>query len=167
MTSYISITDLFCGSGGSSEGMAQVSGVEIKHAANHWQLALETHAKNHPGTEHFYCDIQETHPSVFRKTTGLWASPSCTNHTVAKGRKRKGIDQLLPSQNIIGMSLSLSRMLLRHAHGDTTIAGWVKWRNWDTVTKKYFSIPCFHTPYRNPAIDSTSYSGRRAIKHRI
>jgi DNA (cytosine-5)-methyltransferase 1 len=93
-SSDITVTDLFAGAGGSSTGMAMVDGVRIVHAANHWKLALDTHATNHPDTNHDYCDLRQAHPSQFPKTTILWASPECTNHAVSKGRKRKALNQL-------------------------------------------------------------------------
>ncbi len=36
-TSYVSVTDLFCGAGGSSQGAAD-AGTEIRTALNHWQV---------------------------------------------------------------------------------------------------------------------------------
>jgi hypothetical protein len=42
----ITLTDLFCGAGGSSTGATQVPGVEVLLAANHWPLAVETHNAN-------------------------------------------------------------------------------------------------------------------------
>ncbi|MBN2306086.1 MAG: DNA cytosine methyltransferase, partial [Anaerolineae bacterium] len=56
-TSYISVTDQFCGAGGSTTGAKLVPGVEVVLAMNHWQLAIETHNTNHPGTEHVLADI--------------------------------------------------------------------------------------------------------------
>lgn len=50
-------TDFFCGMGGSSTGLAR-AGFEVKLAANHWDRAIETHAANHPNTEHLLGDIQ-------------------------------------------------------------------------------------------------------------
>jgi len=40
-SSSITVTDLFCGAGGSSLG-ASWTGVEIALAMNHWQRAVET-----------------------------------------------------------------------------------------------------------------------------
>jgi len=34
----ITMTDLFCGAGGSSTGAMQVPGVQVRTAANHWTL---------------------------------------------------------------------------------------------------------------------------------
>ncbi len=85
-------TDFFCGAGGSSEGMKN-AGVEIKMAVNHWQLAIETHNTNHPATDHDCTDIRTAHPSRYPRTDIFWASPECTNHSLAKGAKRKSVNQ--------------------------------------------------------------------------
>jgi DNA (cytosine-5)-methyltransferase 1 len=89
----ITAFDGFCGAGGSSTGMV-AAGVEVRHAANHWALAIETHSANHPRTEHYIDDLQQAHPSWYPRTDIAWFSPSCTNHSLAKGRRRKGINQL-------------------------------------------------------------------------
>lgn len=82
------MTDLFCGAGGSSTGAIEVPGVVVKMAANHWALAIETHNTNHPDTDHACADITNTNPRYFPSTDILWASPECTNHSVARGKKR-------------------------------------------------------------------------------
>ncbi|GAB3783377.1 DNA cytosine methyltransferase [Spirosoma horti] len=87
------LTDMFCGCGGSSEGASKVAGVAVKYALNHWKLAIESHNTNHPDTHHDCADISETHPARYQKTTGLIASPECTNHSLAKGQKRKNLHQ--------------------------------------------------------------------------
>jgi DNA (cytosine-5)-methyltransferase 1 len=58
-------------------------------AANHWALAIESHQINHPETDHSNADISQVEPSWFPTTDILWASPECTNHSVAKGIKRQ------------------------------------------------------------------------------
>lgn len=88
MSLHISLTDFFCGAGGSSTGAVDVDGVEVRAAANHWQLAVETHNANHPDAEHYCADLSQIHPLYFPKTTMGWFSPECTNHSQAKGRKR-------------------------------------------------------------------------------
>ncbi|MGW6335026.1 DNA cytosine methyltransferase [Nocardia rhamnosiphila] len=84
----ITLTDLFCGAGGSSTGATQVPGVQVLLAANHWPLAVETHNANHPDTDHDCADLSQVDPRRYRSTDVLWASPECTNHSVAKGRRR-------------------------------------------------------------------------------
>ncbi|QCB98943.1 DNA cytosine methyltransferase [Arthrobacter sp. PAMC25564] len=84
----LTATDMFCGAGGSSTGALEVPGVTIKTAMNHWARAIETHNANHPETEHVCADIQITDPRYIATSDILWASPECTNHSVAKGKKR-------------------------------------------------------------------------------
>jgi len=84
----LTLTDMFCGAGGSSTGAVAVPGVKVQTAMNHWPLAIETHNTNHPKTDHVLADISQTDPRYVRHSDILWASPECTNHSVAKGRKR-------------------------------------------------------------------------------
>ena len=84
----LTATDMFCGAGGSSTGALEVPGVTIKTAMNHWARAIETHNANHPETDHVCADIQITDPRYIATSDILWASPECTNHSVAKGKKR-------------------------------------------------------------------------------
>lgn len=88
MTSELTVTDLFCGAGGSSSGIAKVPGVRVVMAANHWRLAVDSHNHNHPETDHDCADLSQVHPSRFPSTTVLWASPSCTNHSIASAANR-------------------------------------------------------------------------------
>ncbi|WP_240519311.1 DNA cytosine methyltransferase [Amycolatopsis antarctica] len=83
------MTDLFCGAGGSGLGATAIPGVELVMAANHSPRAIETHSLNFPDTEHDVADISQVEPRRYRRTNILWASPECTNHSIAKGRKRK------------------------------------------------------------------------------
>jgi DNA (cytosine-5)-methyltransferase 1 len=86
----ITLTDLFCGAGGSSTGAVGIPGVEVRMASNHWDLAVQTHNTNHPDADHLCADLSQIDPRYFPRTDILWASPECTNHSVAKGRKREG-----------------------------------------------------------------------------
>lgn len=89
----ITITDQFCGAGGSSLG-AVAAGAELKLALNHWPLAIETHNTNFPQADHDCTDISACDPRRYRSTTMLLTSPECTNHSVAKGKQRKWQQQL-------------------------------------------------------------------------
>lgn len=86
----LTITDQFCGAGGSSLGASKYLvkvGGEIKLALNHWKLAIETHNTNFPDTLHECTDISACDPRRYPRTTGLISSPECTNHSLAKGKK--------------------------------------------------------------------------------
>lgn len=85
----LTLTDMFCGAGGSSTGALSVPGVEVKVATNHWDLAIETHNTNHQDADHVLADVSQIDPRYFPHSDILWASPECTNHSVAKGVKRQ------------------------------------------------------------------------------
>lgn len=92
--SFLTITDQFCGAGGSSQGARQLAqamggGLEVKLALNHWKLAIETHNTNFPDTLHDCTDVSACDPRRYPKTDILITSPECTNHSLAKGKKRK------------------------------------------------------------------------------
>ena len=84
----LTLTDLFCGAGGSSTGAVQVPGVQVRVASNHWQLAVDTHEENHPDTGHVCADLSQIDPRYYPRTDILWASPECTNHSIAKGARK-------------------------------------------------------------------------------
>ncbi len=87
-------TDLFCGCGGSTTGAASVEGVEVTHAFNHWERAVESHAENHPKTDAALTDLFEVHPAAFPAMDILLASPECRTHSPAAGSRRKNLSQL-------------------------------------------------------------------------
>jgi DNA (cytosine-5)-methyltransferase 1 len=89
----IRAADLFCGAGGTSTGMALAcadAGARLDlTAVNHWPIAVETHAANHPDARHLCESLDNIDP---RKAVGgrldlLWASPECTHHSRARGGK--------------------------------------------------------------------------------
>lgn len=82
------VTDLFCGAGGSSLG-AEAAGMTLRLAANHWERAIEVHQANFPDAAHDVADISQVDPRRYPRTDVLLASPSCTNHSQAKGVSRK------------------------------------------------------------------------------
>lgn len=86
--SYLTVTDQFCGAGGSSIG-ATNAGVEVKLAMNHWALAIETHNTNFPKVAHDCADMSAVDPRRYPSTDILITSPECTNHSLAKGKKRQ------------------------------------------------------------------------------
>ncbi|MFH8926354.1 DNA cytosine methyltransferase [Streptomyces pristinaespiralis] len=84
----LTVMDWFCGAGGSSQGVHAVPGVRVERAANHWKLAIESHAANFPTTSHYQGDIRKAPVWDWPVTDIFWASPECTNWSVAKGKKR-------------------------------------------------------------------------------
>jgi len=89
----ITITDQFCGAGGSSIGATE-TGAELRVALNHWQLAIDTHNTNFPNAMHDCTDISACNPRRYPSTDILITSPECTNHSLASGKRRPMQDDL-------------------------------------------------------------------------
>lgn len=94
--SHITVTDQFCGAGGSSQGVRNLSnkigsGLEVQIALNHWKLAIETHATNFPDTQHDCTDISACDPRRYPSTDILITSPECTTHSPAGGNNHKAL----------------------------------------------------------------------------
>lgn len=77
--------DLFAGLGGFSEGATQ-AGCTVGWAANHWQAAVDTHAANHPETEHACQDLHQVDWARAGAHDILLASPCCQGHSKARGK---------------------------------------------------------------------------------
>lgn len=108
----LTITDLFAGAGGSSTGAMQVPGVGVRIAANHWQIACDLHALNHPMTDHAMVDLHEERPSFFPRTDILWASPECTKWSPASGAKLPAIEEGLFEDPLSDDAKNRSRLLM-------------------------------------------------------
>lgn len=80
------LNDWFCGAGGATQGAHAVPGIVPVLAANHDQLAIETHSTNFPDVEHFRGDIRDLDVAGHPYAEIFWASPECTNWSQAKGK---------------------------------------------------------------------------------
>ncbi len=84
--------DLFCGGGGTSTGFARAceeKGVKADLVAvNHWDIAIETHALNHPWARHLCAWLDAIDPKKAvpsGRLNLLVASPECTHFSTARG----------------------------------------------------------------------------------
>nr|BEK65668.1 DNA cytosine methyltransferase [Kitasatospora purpeofusca] len=84
----LTVIDFLCGAGGSSTGLTE-AGLELKLGVNHWQLALATHAANHPLADHLCIDVSAMPMRYLPKADVLWASVICTEISPAGGRRRE------------------------------------------------------------------------------
>ncbi|MFD5940222.1 DNA cytosine methyltransferase [Streptomyces griseus] len=84
----LTVMDWFCGAGGSSQGAHSVPGVRVTRAANHWAKAIDSHEANFPEASHYRGDIRTAPVWDWPVTDIFWASPECTNWSVAKGKRR-------------------------------------------------------------------------------
>lgn len=80
--------DLFAGWGGFTEG-AELAGVDVVWAANHWELAVRAHAANHPRTLHVCQDLRQADFSRLPAYDLLLASPACQGHSPASQPRRR------------------------------------------------------------------------------
>lgn len=90
----LTVTDLFAGGGGSSEGLRQ-AGYEIRISTNHWPVSVATHKLNHPDTEHRTADLTNTNFGSYPRTDVLWASPSCVKHSAASKSRQGSVEDEL------------------------------------------------------------------------
>lgn len=92
MPNEVEVADLFCGAGGTSNGVHDAA---LRHnlklnltAINHWPLAIATHKANHPEDRHLCESLDNVNPRKLfpkQKLNILVASPECQNHTDARG----------------------------------------------------------------------------------
>lgn len=94
LRTVLKVHDQFCGAGGSSIGVRRAANkyggnIGVSLAMNHWKLAIETHSTNFPDTDHDCADMSAVDPRRYTSADILITSPECTNHSLAKGVKRK------------------------------------------------------------------------------
>jgi DNA (cytosine-5)-methyltransferase 1 len=66
-----------------------MAGSQLRLGVNHWDRAIETHATNFQNADHECADVSQTDPRRYPATDILLASPECTNHSLAKGARRR------------------------------------------------------------------------------
>lgn len=95
----VNIVDLFCGCGGNMSGCHEAireRGLSYSGlAVNHCPVAVGTMRRNFPDVRTLACGIEEAVPGELVTGTVhlLWASPSCTHHSRARGGRPRS-DQL-------------------------------------------------------------------------
>ena len=104
----LNIVDMFCGGGGESTGLIEAAhdyDFDINMSAiNHWERAIETHAKNYPFAEHLCENVQHIEPHTLaasKNTDLLWASPGCQHFSVARGGKPRSEDMRSPAWEVL------------------------------------------------------------------
>lgn len=84
----LTLMDWFCGAGGSSQGAHVVPGVTVARAANHWDMAIASHAANFPAADHYKGDIRTAPVERWPVADLFWASPECPKWSRARGKRR-------------------------------------------------------------------------------
>lgn len=83
----IRAVDLFAGAGGMSLG-AELAGLEVLAAVNHWPIAVASHAANHPRATHHCEDLAVMDPYKLPDHDVMLAAPVCGGHAKARGKER-------------------------------------------------------------------------------
>lgn len=150
------LVDFFCGAGGSSQGAVAVPGVSARLAANHWERAIESHAANFPGTEHFQGDIHDADVVKFPRGDLFWASPECPQWSQARGQQRDFdkhpdlFDEVLPDaaadrsralmwdvpKYLEAMKTRGHPVLAGVVENVTEVRKWVLWHDWTAAIRK-------------------------------
>jgi len=84
----VKAVDLFAGWGGFTLG-AEQAGLRVVYAANHWPVAVEVHAANHPHVEHVCQDLRQADWTRLPAYDVLLAAPACQGHSTASQPRRR------------------------------------------------------------------------------
>lgn len=164
------VADLLCGAGGSSTGCIRAL-LELGWAleeiilacVNHWDIAIETHRRNHPHARHVLQDIATARPHIIVPEGYLdllLASPTCTHHSLARGGKPTSDQQRSDPWHIITWftELRVKRAIIEN------VWEWRKWGPVDQRTGK--SIKSREGEYFNAYIDTIRRLGATSIEWR-
>ncbi len=104
----ILVADLFCGAGGSSTGARQAIETLGRKmdlvCVNHWDRAIETHARMHPEARHYCQDVASARPIECvpeGRLDLLMASPTCTFHSRARGGRPTSDQQRMDPWHVV------------------------------------------------------------------
>lgn len=117
--------DLFAGAGGFSTG-ATMAGAQVIWAANHWPLAVQYHAVNHPDADHLCQDLHQADWSLVPSTDILLAAPCCQGHSKARG-KAKGNPQHDASRSTAWAVVSAAECLRPQAIVVENVPEFLEW----------------------------------------
>lgn len=119
----VKVADLFCGAGGSSTGARRAlarHGLAMELlCVNHWDVAIETHKRNHPSARHYCQDLATVKPREAvpgGRLDLLMASPTCTYHSRARGGKPTSDQQRMDPWQIVAWlsELRVKRLIIEN-----------------------------------------------------
>jgi DNA (cytosine-5)-methyltransferase 1 len=121
--------DLFAGAGGFSTG-ASMAGARVAWAANHWPVAVQWHAANHPDTAHACQDLQQADFRDAPRHDLLLASPACQGHSPARGKDRPHHDAQRATAWAVVTCAEVHRPPVVLVENVPEFARWVLWPAW-------------------------------------
>jgi DNA (cytosine-5)-methyltransferase 1 len=102
--------DLFCGAGGSSRGAFMAGAIPVA-ALDMWELATETYRLNFPDAVTYCMKASSLTPQRLLEEVGeidlLLASPECTNHSIARGKRPRCDDSRNTAFEVIRFAKAL------------------------------------------------------------
>lgn len=136
MNNRFRFVDLFCGGGGSITGAIDAlnaAGLTYEgRGFNHWELAIKTIQLNHPEIVPDFAractPIEAIIPDeIFaddpQRIDAIWASPSCTHHSVAAGGKPRS-DQLRSQPEHLLPYIRLTKCRRLYIENVTELKSW-------------------------------------------
>lgn len=127
--------DLFAGAGGFTEG-ARLAGVPVVWAANHWPVAVETHAANHPEAAHACQDLQQANWTKIPAHDVLLASPACQGHARARGVDRPHHDAARATAWAVIAAAEVHRPAVVIVENVPEFRDWVLFPSWTDSLKR-------------------------------
>ncbi len=138
-------TDVFCGAGGSSNGLEFVTCplcdrqlIKVTQALNHWDLAVQAHNANFPDADHDVHDVEDIPASRFRRTPIAWFSPDCTHHAYCRGPKDGG-EEGMRSRATFG---DIVRFTEHHRYDALIVENVIEARLWCDVNRHGRKCSC-------------------------
>jgi DNA (cytosine-5)-methyltransferase 1 len=123
------VVDLFSGIGGFTEA-AEQAGCRVVWTGNHWRIAVDYHALNHPRAIHVCQDLHQADWRELPKFDMLCASPACTGHTPARGKDRPHHDSARSTAWAVVSALEFHRPPVFLVENVTQFADWTLYRAW-------------------------------------
>ncbi len=132
----IEAVDLFCGAGGTSAGLYDAAD-ELGYivnllAINHWDVAIETHIRNHRAANHICESLDNVNPRDVvpdRFLDIMVASPECIHHSNARGGKPRDEQSRASAWHVLrwAEALRIEGILIENVP---------EFRDWRPLTKK-------------------------------
>ena len=135
--------DLFAGAGGFTLG-AEAAGVRVVWAGNHWPVAVETHATNHPSAVHLCQDLHQANWAAVPPHDVLLASPCCQGHTRARGSDRPHHDASRSTAWAVVSAAEFHRPALLVVENVPEFRDWVLFGAWRQALEALGYALAFH-----------------------
>ena len=121
--------DFFCGGGGMTTA-AVMAGLEPVFVANHWDVAVKSHALNHPSARHVVQDLMLYDMRNIPEHEVFLASPSCQGFSNARGKDRKHHDALRATMWCVVSCAEMHRQPYVIVENVPEVLKWELWDAW-------------------------------------